>query len=185
MTGYEPIIDLKPPVDCSKDERDRFRDMVLEAGEVEEAGLDGRIARADMLALLWLGTATIGVGALKIPSEGYARKIFKRANAKNEPRTFGLELGWVVVERAHRGHFFSRRIVEALVARAGGRKIYATSVSTRIPMHRALIECGFARDGVEWQSKRRPDEKLFLFVHNGHSGEVGIPENLRVFGKRR
>jgi GNAT superfamily N-acetyltransferase len=165
MTGREPTIELKPPVKCSKEVRDRFRDMVLEAGEVEEAGLDGRIARADMLALLRLGAATIGVGALKIPNKEYARKLFKKAIAKSEPHAFGLELGWVVVERAHRGHFFSRRIVEALVARAGGQKIYATSVSTRIAMHRALIECGFERDGAEWQSQRRPDETLFLFVH--------------------
>jgi hypothetical protein len=33
-------------------------------------------------------------------------------------------------------------------------------------MHRALLACGFVRDGVEWKSERRPDEKLLLFVHN-------------------
>jgi hypothetical protein len=75
----------------------------------------------------------------------------------------------VVVENAHRGHLYSLRIVEALVAHANGRKIYATSVTTRIAMHKALTGCSFERDGVEWQSKRRPDEHLFLFVHNGHS----------------
>lgn len=182
MTGYEPTIELKLPADCSKEERDCFRDMVLEAGEIDEAGFEGRIARAEMLAFLRLGPAAIAVGALKNPDRDYPRKVFKRASGKSDAGAFGLELGWVVVERAHQGHFYSRRIVEALVARAGGRKIYATSVSTRIPMHRALIECGFVRDGVEWQSKRRPNKKLFLFVHDGHSGEVGVPENLRVLG---
>ena len=181
MTAHEPIIELKLPVDCSKEERDCFRNMVLDAGEIDEAGFDGLFARAEMLAFLRLGPAAIAVGALKNPNREYPRKVFKRASAKSDVRAFRLELGWVVVERAHQGHFFSRRIVEALVARAGGRKIYATSVSTRIPVHRALIECGFVRDGVEWQSRRRPDEKLFLFVHGGHSGEVGVPENLRVF----
>jgi GNAT superfamily N-acetyltransferase len=182
MTRHEPVPELKSPVDCSKEERDHFRDIILEAGEVEETGLDNRIARAEALVLLRLGAATIGVGALKIPNKDYARKLFSRANAKNEPSAFGLEIGWIVVERAYRGHFFSRQIVEALVARADGRRIYATSVSTRIPMHKAPAACGFVRDGVDWQSQRRPDEKLFLFVYNGHSGVVGVPENLRVLG---
>ena len=169
MTGQNPYVELKPPADCSKDEHDRFRDMVLEAGEVEDEGLDARIARARVLAFLRFGTATIGVGALKVPNQNYVRKLFKLAHTKCERQLYELELGWVVVELAHRGNFFSRRIVEALVARAGGQRIYATSVSTRIPMHRALIECDFAREGGDWQSKRRPDERLFLFVHNSHT----------------
>jgi hypothetical protein len=185
MTGQQPVIELKLPVDCSQEERNRFRGMVLEAGEVRESGLDRRIARAEVLALLRLGTATIGVGALKIPNQDYAAKLFKSASAKGEARLFELELGWVVVEGAHQGHFFSRRIVEALVVRAGRRKIYATSVSTRVAMHKALISCGFERDGVEWQSERRPDEKLLLFVHSGHTGEVGIPEHPGMLRQRR
>jgi hypothetical protein len=63
MTGREPIIRLNPPVDCSKGERQRLREMVLEAAEVEEAGLDGRIARAELLVFLRLGVAIVGVGA--------------------------------------------------------------------------------------------------------------------------
>ena len=185
MTGHEPTIELKAPVDCSREERDRFRDMVLEAGEIAEAGFEGRIARAETLALLRLGKATIAVGALKNPNREHVREVFKSASAKNEASAFGLELGWVVVGEAHRGHSFSRWIVEALVVRAGDRKIYATSVSTRIPMHKALIAYGFERDGTKWQSKRRPDEKLLLFVHNGHTGEVGVPEYFGVFGQRR
>jgi RimJ/RimL family protein N-acetyltransferase len=78
-----------------------------------------------------------------------------------------------VIESEYRGRSFSRRIVEALVDHAGGRKIYATSVSTCVPMHRALIACGFVREGIEWQSERRSDETLFLFVHYGR--EQGYP----------
>jgi hypothetical protein len=181
MTGQEPVLELKSPVDCSKEELDRFRGMVLEAGEVEEAGLDNRIARAGVLAFTRLGAVTIGVGALKIPNKNYARRLFSKANAKGEASIFELELGWVVVERGHRGKFFSQRIVEALVARVGGRRIYATSVSKRIPMHKALAACGFVREGLHWQSQRRPDEKLLLFIHSGHAGEVSVPEHLRMF----
>ncbi|MGY4508195.1 hypothetical protein [Bradyrhizobium sp. USDA 3650] len=115
---------------------------------------------------MWL----VGVGALKRPGREYSRGVFKNAGAKKLADEFGLELGWVVVEKAHRGHSYSRHVAEALVACANGRKIFATSITTRIAMHKALNGCGFERDGVDWQSKRRPDEHLFLFVHNGHSG---------------
>ncbi len=176
MTRQEPIITLKPPGDCLRDDLDRFRQMVLEAGEVQEAGLDDRIGRAKILAFLRVGGAIVGVGSLKRPSREYSQGIFKSAHAKNVAHEFGLELGWVVVENAHRGHSYSRCVVEALVACANGHKIYATSVTTRIAMHKALTRCSFERDGVEWQSKRRPDEQLFLFVHNGRSSKTAVPK---------
>lgn len=62
MTGHKLVLELKSPDDCSREERDHFRVIVVEAGEVEETGLDNRIARAKVLAFMWLGTATIGVG---------------------------------------------------------------------------------------------------------------------------
>lgn len=182
MTEQEPIVALKLPGDCSKEERDRFRQMVLEAGEVQEAGLDGLIAGAEILALLRIDEATVGVGALKRPNQEYTRQVFKTAQATCVTRDFSLELGWVVVEEAHRGHSYSRRIVEALVARANGHKIYATSLTTRIAMHKALTQCSFERDGIEYKSKRRRDEKLFLFVNNGHSGKISIPRTFGVPG---
>ncbi|WP_454649211.1 hypothetical protein [Bradyrhizobium liaoningense] len=170
MIGQEPIITLNPPTECSRPGLDRFRQMVLDAGEVQAAGFDGRIARAEILTFLRVGPAIVGVGALKRPGREYSRGVFKNAHAKKTSDEFGLELGWVVVESAHRGHSYSLRIVKALVAYASGRKIYATSVTTRIAMHKALTTCSFERDGADWQSKRRLDERLLLFVHNGHSG---------------
>lgn len=165
MAEHEPAISSKRPAECSREEMDCFRALVLEAGEVEETGLDDRIARAETLALLKVAGTIVGVGALKIPSDEYARKLFRRANSKDNAGKFRFELGWVVVEKSYRRRSFSRRIVDALVAQAKGQRIYATSVSTRIPMHKALVGCGFERDGEEWRSLRRPNEALLLFVH--------------------
>jgi hypothetical protein len=36
-------------------------------------------------------------------------------------------------------------------------------------MHKAVIACGFEREGVEWQWESGPEEKLFLFIHPGRS----------------
>jgi GNAT superfamily N-acetyltransferase len=170
MKEQEPIITLNTPSECSRYDLDRFRRMVLEAGEVQEAALDGLIARADTLAFLRVGGAIVGIGALKRPRHQHVRGVFRSAHAKNEASEFNFELGWLVVGKAHRGHSYSRRIVKALVTRAEGQKIYATSITTRIAMHKALIGSNFERAGLDWQSKHRPDERLFLFVHSRHSG---------------
>ena len=71
--------------------------MVVEAGGVEEGGLDGRIKRAEILAFLRLGAATIGVGALKTPNPSYMRKVFENAHTEHEAATFRLDLGRVTV----------------------------------------------------------------------------------------
>lgn len=170
MTGQEPIITLKQPAECSRDDLGRFRQVVLDAGEVQAAGFDNRIARAKVLAFLRIGGTIIGVGALKRPGREYSQGVFKNARATKAADEFDLELGWVVIESSHRGHSYSRSVAEALVGYANGRRIYATSVTTRIAMHKALTGCGFERSGVEWQSTRRLDEHLLLFIHNGHSG---------------
>jgi len=77
-----------------------------------------------------------------------------------------LELGWVVVGEAHRGRKYSLPIVEALVAHAADKRIYATSASTNEPMHKALIRYKFERDGDEWPSTERENTNLLLFVRN-------------------
>src|SRR6266702_3903359 len=168
MTGQEPVITLNAPAECSRRDLDRFRQMVHEAGEVQAAGFEDRIGRAKFLTFLRLGGAIIGVGALKKPSREYSRGVFRSARAKKTADEFGLELGWVVVESAHRGHSYSRRIVEALVAHASGQKIYATSVTMRIAMHKVLNGCSFDREGVEWQSKA-PPQRAFVFIRSYRS----------------
>jgi hypothetical protein len=55
MTMHEPVVELRSPSAFSKDDYDCFREMVLEAGEIEEAGLDARLGRAKALAFLRLG----------------------------------------------------------------------------------------------------------------------------------
>lgn len=161
MTGTQPYITLKRPGDCSEEELSRFRAVVAAAGEVSEAGLQPLIGRAEALAFLESHGEIIGVGALKRPRSIYRAKVFQKANAPSKASDFDLELGWVVVDEAHRGRGHSRSIAEGLLERSRGRRIYATSVSTNEPMHKTLAQCGFAQEGAAWPSHER---SLLLFV---------------------
>jgi|SRR5258708_1714890 RimJ/RimL family protein N-acetyltransferase len=172
MTGQETTITLKPPSDYSGEELDCFRDLVIAAGEVEEEGLQDRIRRAEVLAVLKQGGKIIGVGALKRQHPNHTARLFQKANAKSVANDFSLELGWVVIRTEYRGHKYSRPIVDALVAHAKGQRIYATSVSTNEPMHKTLINYKFERDGSDWPSQRRKRTRLLLFVHKGSTSTV-------------
>jgi len=166
MTGAQPTITVKSPSECTKEELSRFHKIVLDADEVRAAGLADRIKRAEVLAFLEHGNEMIGVGALKRQHPNYTTRIFTNAKARRAASNYGLELGWVVVGEAHRGRKYSLPIVEALVAHAADKRIYATSASTNEPMHKALIRYKFERDGDEWPSTERENTNLLLFVRN-------------------
>jgi RimJ/RimL family protein N-acetyltransferase len=162
----QPDIVLKRPDECSQEDLHRFHDLVVTAGEVKTEGLLARLGRAEALVFLESGNETIGVGALKRQHKNYIARKFETAEAKHDAGHFDLELGWVVIDKAHREKGYSRRIVEALLTHARGRTIYATSASTNEPMHKTLINFKFERDGIAWPSDERKELKLVLFVKN-------------------
>jgi RimJ/RimL family protein N-acetyltransferase len=77
-----------------------------------------------------------------------------------------LELGWVVVAKAHCGRGYSRLILDALLSRSEGRCVYATSASTNLAIHKTLTALAFDRDGRAWPSQERKGVSLILFVRN-------------------
>jgi RimJ/RimL family protein N-acetyltransferase len=162
-TNTESII-LKSPAACSKEELSCFLAMVAGAGEVNKEGLQNRIGGAEALAFLKRGEEIIGVGALKRPNLTYKARVFKKANAKSLAGEFGLELGWLVIGKAHRGNKHSQIIVQALLAHSKNKKLYATSASTNEPMHKTLIKYKFQQEGVAWPSDDR-ETSLLLFVN--------------------
>lgn len=164
MAGMQPSISLKSPGGCSKEELRCFCDMVAAAGEVKRDGLEGRVGRAEVLAFLEHGGKIIGVGALKRQHRNYIARLFERAHARSEAGNFDLELGWIVVDEAHRGHKYSRSIVAGLLRHAKSQRIYATSVSTNEPMHKTLVHFNFEQDGTAWPSQERKETSLLLFV---------------------
>jgi RimJ/RimL family protein N-acetyltransferase len=160
------IIKSKAPAACSREELRAFYDLVASEGEVKTDGLKDRISRAEVLAFLENGGRLVGVGALKRQHPNYRDKVFKKADAKSEARNFDLELGWVVVDKAHRGRGYSRLILDALLSRSGGRCVYATSASANQPMHKTLAACDFERDGQAWSSQERNQMSLCKFAGN-------------------
>ncbi len=156
----------KSPADCSTEELDDFCRIVRAAGEVDPYGLKERVRCAKAVAFAISDGETLGVAALKVPDENYRQSVFTNAKANRSACEYPFEVGWVVVDDHHRGKGLSRILVEATLTAAGDVSVFATSASSREPMHRTLRRLGFVQAGEPYLSRRRNSD-LLLFVRDG------------------
>ncbi len=155
---------VKTPIACSQKELGDFCRLAQKGGEVQAEWLSELILQARMLAFLRIDGECVGVAGLKKPRPNYRCSVFANAKSKRAPEEFCYELGWVYIEPKHRGQRHSLPLVKNVLTHAADGKVYATSRKTQIPMHRSLAKCGFTREGDRWQSSRRNEEDLFLFI---------------------
>lgn len=152
----------KLPKECSPQELAEFEALVVEGGEVDPEGLDGRVRRAAALAFLIDEGAILGVAGLKEPGAGYRAKVAKGSQTNVPADRYPFELGWVFVRPGIRGGK-SRMLCDALLSGAHGRGMFATSRVDNPWMHATLEAKGFKRTGDEWPSGQNP-ANLALFL---------------------
>jgi len=91
--------EVRRPTDCSADDLDAFKLLVMSAGEVDPVGFDQRLKSAEGLIFLYgAGEELVGVAAIKRPNQRYKQRVFKKAKSREGPARYLFELGWVVVE---------------------------------------------------------------------------------------
>ena len=87
----------------------------------------------------------VGVGAVKRARPDYAAKISRSSSHPIDPAT--PELGYVTVDKKHRGKHLSSRMVSALIAATSGR-LFATT--DKDEMKTVLSRNGFIKCGRDW-----------------------------------
>lgn len=159
------MVITKEPSACSQTELDDFRSLVLAGGEVTARGLEAHIGNARLLIFLLKDTCLIGIAALKSPRQKYKNGVFQKAHATARPNDFPIELGWVFIIPSARGGGLSYKLVKTAVDASKGCGIFATSRTTNVAMHKALVAHGFVNNGQAYASKRTNHE-LVLFVRD-------------------
>jgi len=155
---------IKTPQECTRNDLETFIRLAHEGGQVKEQGLPARVKRARVLAFLVENGDTIGIAALKQPYKSYRTAVFARAKATLMSNSFPFEVGWVVISQKHQGRKLSRSVVEAVLTKARGQNVFATSAISREAMHRTLRRFGFVQHGQSYPPSQG-DEDLFLFIH--------------------
>jgi predicted GNAT family N-acyltransferase len=107
------------------------------------------IPRCTALAVVRLGGEIVGIGAIKPIRKGYASEVADRSGFVFSPDT--PEIGYVAVDRNHRGQKLSHRIVATLLSDYPS-KLFATTDSDFMKM--TLKKAGFVQKGNEWMGRR-------------------------------
>lgn len=156
-------IEVKSPSDCSDSELKQFVALVNEGGEVAN-GLDGRVRRAVVLAMMYCSDDLVGTAAIKRPNNNYRKKVFQNANAGQQPSSYPVELGWIYIAPEHRGKGKTTALVEAALHQLDGGYAFATTRQNNEAMHHVLQKTGFSHVGNPYASKEHHGEKILLFL---------------------
>ena len=144
---------LRVPAKCSGGELDAFESLVKVGGEVNLDGIRNRIENAYFLA--WVsegGGELVGIAALKKPNENYRSSIFHKAQSKEEPSNFEVELGWIFVRKEFRKNGLATKLVEKLFSVNNSKGVYATTRENNDPVLPLLRNFGFVQSGFQYPS---------------------------------
>lgn len=159
------VLAVKAPSDCSAAELREFAAFVVAGGEVVAEGLIGRIESAHALIFLQEASCLVGIAALKNPNLIYRASVFDKAGVIQNHNQYPLELGWIFILPSARGKGYSKLLLQAAVAHAGGVNIFATSRTDNPHMHASLLRASFVKHGNNYASKRGTHH-LSLFLRN-------------------
>jgi len=145
---------VKRPEDCSKEELDKFHDLLLSGGQVLPDGLRERIRQCKFLGLCYIDNEIVGVSAIKQPDELKTKRILKKAKIEktNIPK---LELGYSVTTEEFRrqgiNQSMNNRLLDKLESNAN---IYATTNNDT--MRKYLSSRGFKKLGDSFEGRENP-----------------------------
>lgn len=152
--------------ECSLTEIAAFRDLVIEADEVDPVGFDRRLAKAERLIFLYSDESELaGVGAVKRPNEAHRRSVFQSAESLEDSGCFVFEIGWIVVNPAFRNRHLSRELVVAALSVTKNANVFATVRTNNARMQKTNERCGFQPSGQPFRTNREGrNYELSLFI---------------------
>ena len=140
--------------------------LVKEGGEVDSAGLIGRVKNAETLIFI-RDTGLIGIGSVKHPNKNYKDRVFLKAGHENEASNYELEIGYFYINRSHRDKRLSSKIMKKIISSLNGRKCFATTRENNKVMLHILEKHGFYKLGEKYQSDNG-DHELVLYANVTH-----------------
>lgn len=155
---------LEEPRACSDAERREFARLVRQGFDAAADTLDRRIRDANCLAFHYAPDGTLAaIAALKAPSEEHRQGIFEMADAPVSASDYELDLGWIFVLPAYRGHRIATTLCRLLLARVPTSRVFATTRPNNAPMIKILRALGFTQVGKPYP---RRNEELMLFLRS-------------------
>lgn len=121
-----PKMTIKSPSDCTKDELENFRNLVLEGGQVTSNGLETRIKNCQSLGFYYVDNELVGISAIKRKPKEVVRRTLVKANIESEDVPT-LELGYSYTRPKFRRRGINRKLNDELLHQTTGERVYATT----------------------------------------------------------
>lgn len=141
---------FKKPTDCTQEESELFKNLVLSGGKIDPIGLEARIKKCRLLGFYYSDSnELIGVSAIKQKGKDSVKQF--RAKAKllaGEITT--TELGYSVTKAEFRGKGINRKINDKLLEEIKDEKTYATTDNDT--MRKYLTQSGFTKKGSSFKA---------------------------------
>ena len=140
---------IKNPSDCTAEELESFKNLVLLGGQIDPNGLQNRIKNCKLLGFYYSdSTELIGVSAIKQKNKDSVKHIKTKAQVYDEDIPT-VELGYSVTKDGFRGKGINKEINDALLKNVSDEKIYATTDNDT--MRKYLIKSGFSKKGESFK----------------------------------
>lgn len=146
----------------TRSDRQRFRALVVEGGEITGPGLDTNIAGARILVMVRDKDDIRGVGALKRPQGSYRVKVETKSGVPLAQADYPYELGYIFLEDALRGQGASHDLVNAALAHSDGGGVFATVRMDNARMRATFEKAGFTPAGKSWEGQEKRQIGLLI-----------------------
>ena len=142
---------IKNPLECSKEELDKFEKLVLLGGQVSPEGLRKRILKCRYLGLCYIENEIVSISAIKKPSHLKIKRTIEAAKIK-KAEVPTCELGYLVTKEGFRGKGINSDINNSLLDKLEkDDRVFATTSNDHIRKY--LITKGFKKIGEPFEGK--------------------------------
>ncbi|WP_343706385.1 hypothetical protein [Flavobacterium sp.] len=115
------------PNEISEDFIGQILDLLDQGSQISMNGIQKRLMKADLLAMIVESGNVLTVAALKNPGSNYKKAVFESAKKGDTAYQFEKELGYIVTRPEFEGRKLCQKLVSAFIPQIIGYNLFATT----------------------------------------------------------
>ncbi|MFH6988477.1 hypothetical protein ACHRVW_12100 [Flavobacterium collinsii] len=140
---------IRKPNKVSADYMMQILDLLDQGNQLSIKGIEKRLIKADLIAMIVDGDKVLTVAALKNPEPNYKRTVFKSAGAGDIEPQFEKELGYIVTHPEFEGQKLCQKLLSIFIPQINGSNLFATTRKDSV-IH-ILGKFGFSKVGEPYK----------------------------------
>jgi len=156
---------IKVVKECTDQEIETFKNLILKGGKVKKIGLKQRILNCLYLGFVKYKNETVSISAIKIPSNTYKERVILKSKIDRQPGELNYEIGYSFTELDYRKRGLSSSLKKHLINNLLGAKIIVFCTTAIPSSQKFLVQNGFTNFGFPYDGENDKNimyyERLF------------------------